>query len=285
MDYILNEANQTKCTHCGVSLNDTDDQPCYKCGKTGGTIFMTFHDETKVSDDLVIASTSGKTNRSTIHADTSNPTDTVKIQKLIIDFVENGLDSLAPYINTLVKNFDFPLKGTKLKFYRGVDVSVKKHILTDQIGPAPNAIDGRYNVKDEKCLYLIDNLNFLYSELNSTSILIQEFNVPVDSFRIADISPNNNNLHNSLALVFDMTENGEASSGYNFEAELEKRGKSKYLVSQLLSSSFKRNGWDGLYIPGVHGNQGQHYHNCTIFNTIVNQWEDWAKGSYFLSKR
>jgi len=81
-----------------------------------------------------------------------------------------------------------------------------------------------------------------------------------------------------------MAENGRTSSGYNFEQELGNRGKSKYLVSQLLSSSFKRNGWDGIFIPGVHGSQGRHYHNCTIFSTIVDQWKDWASGSYFQKK-
>lgn len=281
----MNQSNQTRCSHCGVSLKDTGDQPCYKCGKTGRTISVTVQDGITIRDDLVIGSTSGQTNRSTTHADTRNPTDTVKIQKLIIDFVENGIDGLTPYIDFLVKKFDTPLLGKTLKFFRGVDISVKKHLSSGKIGPSPIANDGRYNVKGEKCIYLIDNQDFLYSELNSSSILIQRFDVPVDSLRIADISSNNDNLHNSLALAFDMTENGRTSSGYNFEAELEKRGKSKYLVSQLLSSSFKRNGWDGIYIPGVHGSQGRHYHNCTIFSTVVDQWEDWANGPYFHAQK
>lgn len=246
---------------------------------------MTVHDGINVRDELVISSTSGKTNRSTIHADTCSPTDTAKIQKLIIDFVENGVDDLGPYIDLLVENFDTPLKGKTLKLFRGVDVSVKNHLSSVKIGPSPNANDGRYNAKGKKCIYLIDNLDFLYSEINSSSILIQRFDVPVDSLEIADISSNNGNLHNSLALAFDMTENGRTSSGYNFEAELEKRGKSKYLVSQLLSSSFKRNGWDGIYIPGVHGSQGRHYHNCAIFSAAVDQWEDWANGSYFHAQK
>lgn len=280
----MNQSNQTRCSHCGVSLNDTDDQPCYHCGKKGKSIFVTVHDGITIRDNLVINSTSGKTNRSTIHVDTRNPTDTVKIQKLIIDFVENGVDGITPYIDLLVKDFDNKLSGKTLPFFRAVDISVKKHLSGEIIGPSPNANDGRYNVKGERCIYLIDDQDFLYAELNSSSILIQRFNVPVDSFKIADISSHNNNVHNSLALAFDMTENGRTSSGYNFEAELEKRGKSKYLVSQILSDSFKRNGWDGIYIPGVHGSQVRHYHNCTIFSTVVDQWVDWTNGSYFSSK-
>lgn len=281
----MSYSNQTRCSHCGVSLNDTDDQPCYKCGKTGKTIFVTIHDGITIRDDLVIGSTSGKTNRSTIHADTRNPTDTVKIQKLIIDFVENEVDEITPFVDSLVKDFDTRLSGKTLEFFRAVDISVKKNLSCEKIGPSPNANDGRYNVKGEQCIYLIDDQDFLYSEINSSSILIQRFYVPVDSLKIADISSNNSNLHNSLALAFDMTENGRTSSGYNFEAELEKRGKSKYLVSQILSGSFKRKGWDGIYIPGVHGSQGRHYHNCTIFSKVVGQWINWADGTYFHAKK
>jgi hypothetical protein len=78
-----------------------------------------------------------------------------------------------------------------------------------------------------------------------------------------------------------MAENGRTSSGYHFEEQLETRGKSKYLVSQLLPSYFKKYSWDGLYIPGVHGNPGHHYHNLVIFGSAVDKWEEWADGPYF----
>ena len=284
-DIGMNNLNHTKCSHCGATLNHMDDQPCYNCGKTGREIHVTVKDTIKVRDDFVIGSTSGKTNRSTIHADSRNPTDTVKIQKLIISFVEQGVDGLTSFIDSLVEKFNTALQEKNRKFYRGIDISVEKQLSSNKIGPSPNANDGRYNVQGEKCLYLIDNIDFVYSELNSLSVLVQQFDVPVNTFRIADLSPSNNNLHNSLSLAFDMAENGRTSSGYNFEKELEKRDKSKYLVSQLLSASFKRNGWGGIYIPGVHGGQGRHYHNCTIFSTIVDQWEDWANGSYFKKQK
>ena len=279
----MNHSNHTKCSHCGVSLNHIDDQPCHNCGKTGTEIYAIVSETATGRDDFITRPTSGKTNRSTIHSNSRNPTDTVKIQQLIISFVEDGADDLTPYIDTLVKKFNTALQGKNRKFYRGVDISVKKHLSSNKIGPAPAPKDGRYNAYGEKCIYLIDNIDFLYSELKSTSVLVQKFEVPVNTFKIADISPSNNNLHNSLGLAFNMAENGKTSSGYNFAEEIEKRGKSKYLVSQLLSSSFKRNGWDGIYIPGVHGSPGRHYHNCTIFSTVVDQWEDWAIGSYFLN--
>ncbi len=236
-------------------------------------------------DDFVIKSTSGKTNRSTIHADSRNPTDSVQIQKLIINLVQNGIDDLTKFIDPLVKQFDNTLQGSIKKVYRGVDISVEKHLLSKQIGPAPNANDGRYNVQGEKCIYLIDNIDFLYSELNSASILVQQFDLPINKLKIADLSTNNDKIHNSLSLVFDMAENGMTSSGYAFESELEKIGKSRYLVSQKLSFLFKKYGWDGIYIPGVHGEQGRHYHNLTIFGSIVDNWKAWAVDSYFPKKR
>jgi len=99
----MNHINQTKCIHCGVLLNHTDDQPCHKCGRTGRELYATVQETIGVRDDFVIGSTSGKTNRTTIHADSRNPTDTVKIQKLIISFVENEVDDLTSYIDALVK--------------------------------------------------------------------------------------------------------------------------------------------------------------------------------------
>ena len=89
------------------------------------------------------------------------------------------------------------------------------------------------------------------------------------------------NIHNSLALAFDMAESGMTSTGYHFEEELQARSRSRYLVSQLLSSYFMKNTWDGLYIPGVHGNGECHYHNLVIFGPIVDKWKDWADGLCF----
>jgi hypothetical protein len=78
-----------------------------------------------------------------------------------------------------------------------------------------------------------------------------------------------------------MTERGKTSSGYNILENLEKFGKDKYLVSQLLAFHFKKYNWDGMYIPGVHGAAKAHYHNLALFNSITNQWEQWIEGEYF----
>lgn len=232
-------------------------------------------------DDFVIQSTSVKTNRSTIHADSRHETDTVKIQELIVSHVEQNSSDLVSYIENLVHDFNDRLSLINTVFYRAVDKSIEGYLCSNQIGPSPNPTDGRYNAVNEKCIYLIDTIDCLYPELNSSSILVQKFNIPINMLKIANLSPSNKGIHNSLALAFDMAENGRTSSGYFFEKELQARGRSKYLVSQLLSDCFKKNEWDGLYIPGVHGRPGHHYHNLTIFGDLVNRWQDWAEGQYF----
>ena len=271
----------TKCAHCKETLQHENDQPCPYCGKMGRTINVSASDGLQVRDDYAIQSTNSKTNRSTIHADSRNPTDTVILQKHIIDFVENNSDELNYFIEQLVKNFTTVLTLANSVFYRGFDASLEKHLTSNVIGPAPQPESGRYNKKNETCLYLIDNFDFLFSELESESILVQKYCVPICDFKIADLSPNNKSLHNSLALAFQMTESGKTSSGYNIEESLEQRGKNRYLVSQLLASHFKNYNWDGMYIPGVHGAAGLHYHNLALFSSITNHWEQWTESEYF----
>lgn len=236
------------------------------------------------NDSCIAKLTNGKTGRLTTPLNTKNTTDKEKIEKLIEEYIENYTWDLKDYIENLVKDFNSPLRLQNCKFYRGVDSSTK--LVSNKIGPAPNPGDNRYNIQGEKCLYLIDNnINFLFEELNLPTLLIQEYNIPVNDFKVADLSSNNKTLHNSLGLAFEMTERGKTLSGYNIEEELEKRRKSKYLISQLLAKYFKECDWDGLYIPGVHGEPENHYCNLAIFGQIVDQWEKWTVGDYFLQTK
>ena len=232
-------------------------------------------------DDLVLEVKSAKTNRLIKHSDSMEETDAGLIEELIVNYVEHESYHLGSYIELLVKSFSNRLILPSPIFFRGIDISVKVKLTSDQIGPSPCPTDGRYNKSGEKSIYLIDTIDFLYPELNSSIILVQRYNTPLDAMQIADLSPSNKSLCNSLALAFDMAESGRTSSGYFFEKQLQSRGKSKYLVSQLLSSFFKKDAWDGLYIPGVHGKDGHHYHNFVIFGAVVDKWENWADGSYF----
>ncbi len=245
--------------------------------------------EVNVSDgiiarqELIIGSTDGKTNRSLIHSDSINPTDTLKLNKYIIGYVEESSFELDLFIEQLIKNFETILTLDKSTFYRGLDSLKKKQLATSTIGPPDNPKHGRYNVEGEICLYLTDNFNFLFSEISAKSVLVQKYRIPINNLKIADLSPNNKALHNSLALAFQMTERGNTSSGYDIKQELEKRGKNEYLVSQLLASHFKKYNWDGMYIPGVHGATGVHYHNLVLFSLITknNKWKPWTVGIPF----
>lgn len=239
-----------------------------------------------LGDDEVLKVTNGKTNRSVTHSDSQNETETLRIEELIISYVAHETKDLSSCIEVLVKCFDDCLCLTNHTFYRAVDNSKKRRLPSNQIGPSPDPQDGRYNVVGEKCIYLSDTIDFLYAELSHqcyicSSILVQRYDIPVDTLNIADLSSNNKGIHNSLALAFDMAERGRTSSGYLFEKELKNRGKSEYLISQLLSCLFKKYGWDGLYIPGVHGCDGYHYHNLAIFGEKVDKWKDWANGLCF----
>ncbi len=271
---------KTFCDNCGKEFSEPDESPCPKCGSMKKNIQISVHDSITARDELIIGSRSVNINRSVIHADTRNPTDTVKLHNLIEDFVKNNSNELEKFINLLVSKFDSRLVLPKKVFFRGVDILIKDKLASNNIGPPPNPVDGRYNNKNEKCLYLIDSIECLPHELNSTSLLLQEYHIPFNELIIADLSPSNSNLHNSLSLAFDMSERGLTSSGFDIQMELEKRNKSRYCFSQLLSSVFKRYGWEGLFIPGVHGKNMKHYHNLVIFTPKINGWTKWTCHDY-----
>ncbi|MBT4482479.1 MAG: hypothetical protein HOC71_02235 [Candidatus Latescibacteria bacterium] len=240
-----------------------------------------------IKNGLILEVKNQKTNRPIIHSDSRNPTDAYNIHQFIINYVEHDTKDLENFIDLLVKKFDCRADLPNQIFYKGIDKSKTEHLQSKLIGPSPDPVDNRYSTIGEKCLYLIDKCKFLFEEIKPApiSICVQEYNIPLNEYKIADLSPNNKNLHNSLALAFDMAERGITSSGYLFEEELRIRDKSRYKVSQLLSSLFIKYGWEGLYIPGVHGIQDRHYHNLAIFSSIIDKWTKWAKGSYFPIKR
>ena len=99
--------------------------------------------------------------------------------------------------------------------------------------------------------------------------------------RIADLSSENSSMDNSLSLAFQRAESGRTASGYEFKDALKKKGKLKYLMSQLLAACFKKQGWDGIYVPGVHGERGKCYHNLSIFEAKVSNWRDWTTHPYY----
>jgi len=250
--------------------------------KKGKDLKVYLSDRISMSDGIKIGSTDDNTNRTVIHYDSESPTHSVMIDKLIRTFVENGRTDLKNYFARLVKNFTAQLVKTNKVFYRGISALNKDNLKVNRIGPSPKPKDNRYSVEGEHCLYLIDDWNFLCKELATSSLLIQKYdNIPFENIRLGDLSSENKALDNSLALSFQRAESGRTAAGYNFEGVLQQKGQSKYLVSQLLASSFKNAGWDGFLIPGIQGGSGSHYRNLTIWGDALDNWRKWATMPFY----
>ncbi|MCP4986214.1 MAG: hypothetical protein GY928_09155 [Colwellia sp.] len=235
-----------------------------------------------VSESLKIGSTEDNTNRTVHHHDSENPTDSGKIDGLIKYFAEDRILDLEKFLSVLVGKFSMRFQKLTKCFFRGFPISERDNLESNKIGPSPKPKDNRYSIEGEQCLYLIDDKRFLSKELNASSLLIQDYDkIPLCSMRIADLSPENNALDNSLALAFQRTESGRTASGYEFEKALMDKGESRYSVSQLLKMCFKKNGWDGFFIPGVHGGSGEHYHNLTIWGDNLASWPKWCHNPYY----
>ena len=114
-----------------------------------------------VSESLKIGSTQNNTNRPVIHHDSDYPTDSVKIDELIKNFVEDRKPDLETFLSVLVREFSMRFQKPTRCFFRGFPASEKDNLESDRIGPSPYPKDNRYSVKGERCLYLIDDIHFL----------------------------------------------------------------------------------------------------------------------------
>lgn len=241
-------------------------------------------DNINLTDDIVAKVTRGNTNRTHIATNTKNPVDTEKIRNLIIEFLYNRDNKIFNYIRNLVSNFDDILSNNNTTFYRAIDYSIKSKLTTNKIGPSPYPDDNRYSKKGENALYLIDKKDFelISKEINleKDKLLLQKYKIPIDDIKIADISSCNKNINNSILIIFDICETGNISSKIKINKKFKEIGLSEYLFSQKIAGIFKEFGWDGLYIPGVHGSINNHYHNLCIFSPKCNNWENWTSEPY-----
>ncbi|MHC4146647.1 MAG: hypothetical protein ACYSUD_17960 [Planctomycetota bacterium] len=245
------------------------------------TLQICVSDAIGLSDRIRTGSKEHRTGRSADYYDSQQPAKGPELDELIRKFVETSTSELEEFLLPIVRDFSTQFQPKKKNFYRGLCYSEKANIQCDRIGPSPKPEDNRYSVKGEPCLYLIDNIQFLYEELKTSSLLIQEYdNIAFNNMRIADLSAENASLDNILHLAFQRAESGRTAS-YKFEEVLRKKGESPYLVSQLLAACFKKQDWDGMYIPVVHGASGKNYHNLSIFASKISNWRDWATRPYY----
>ena len=237
------------------------------------------HDMVTLSDSLKIETTNVKTGRTVVHQDNSDPRiDTQKLQHYIQAWVEHGCWSLPIYLSRKVAKFRGRANIGNMALYRGISLeSFEKHGLV-RIGPSSKPKNNRYSKEGEIALYLISESKFIAKELNLDEWMEQHYKVNLPDIRIADITQMNHELDNSIGLAFHMSERGVTNSGYEIEKELNKRGKSKHLYSQLLARFFKRRGWQGLLMPGVRGDKGANYSNLVLFMPLAQRWDEWTVG-------
>ncbi len=268
------------CMHCGSILPDDWTAACPQCGQTGKRIEVNVSDGVVERDDHKMGFTDGTTGRYAVHSDSVDPTDTLLIEKLVQDYVQGNTADLEAYIDQYVSPFDFRAL-VEDTFYRGIPASKRPLIPGDRIGPALVSGEGRYNSSGRRALYLIDDLRFLSAEIKATEMLVQKYRINLSSLRVADLTSENEQLPNSLSLLFQAAERGATGAGWPFERELQSRGKSRYTLSQSLASAFDRRSWQGILVPGVHGAAGVHYRNLALWGDCVEAWQDWAVGPFF----
>jgi len=236
-------------------------------------------DDCIIGEDQSVGSTQGETGRSAVYWNSRTPTDASLIESHIKEFVAGRPNPFEGYLDDLVEHFGSQATFTG-DFFRGVpfttDLKGKK-----TIGPSPYREENRYNVSTEKYIYLIDDLSYLPVEIRSNDCLVQDYRIVLATMKIANLSADNKDLDNSISLIFQMTELGRTTRGYDFEDDLKKTGKSRYLLSQSVANSFKKFGWEGLYVPGVHGTCGKTYRNLVLFGDCVDSYCDWLVGEYY----
>lgn len=184
-----------------------------------------------------------------------------------IEAVDAGVDENFERLRTALPRLKVSLDGF-LHAFRGMD-----HVPPDQEpthedrGPRPKRfrIEGRYNGPDESPLYLADSKKaVLHEKHGSEPLWMQEFRLPLEAFRIADVS----------GLPFDDFVNRAL-----WWAEF--REKPDYKYSRLIAAEFRMH-FDVMFLYGVRGN-GWSYRNILIF--APDSWEDWLYGEPVLTPR
>jgi RES domain len=155
------------------------------------------------------------------------------------------------------------LVGSDLQCFRGrtfeSDIPSSK-----DMGPPPKhfATENRYNGDGQPVLYLCTVRAAVEMELhNATNIWIQEFQVPVQSMRIADLRQKEDCADDLLNL---MMWHAELAGTVGYATR-----QFSQFVAHLVSSHF-----DGMLVPGVQGNSSLRYQNLVIFRPLA-AWQEW----------
>jgi hypothetical protein len=158
-----------------------------------------------------------------------------------------------------------PADGPALVCYRGRENDGQVRGWED-MGPPParrTRNGGRYNRPWRPVLYLCDSEAGVRREMGG-KLCVQEYRLPLDHLRIADLaSPD---LHNFLCSAFDIAESAKVPG---------RSGLDTYRFGQLLANLVVRAGFDGMILPGVHGDPSFLYRNIVLFRPR-RRWKSWS---------
>ena len=291
----MTEENKYTCIDCNsdyfvsneVYYYQRENIFCPKCGSKKKSQTIVFEDRfnSNIRDSFSVFSTDIKTNRTTLDESDETPTNRIKIINLIQDFLDTNCEkNLREHFEPLVKYFSHSWIS-EIICYRGVNKKYAESFKNKQISPTAKEYskNNRYSEQNEMAFYLIDNPKFIKNEICLDSWIEQKYIInPIKhKLKFADLTSSNKELDNDLALIFKITESGKSSTGINFEKICEDKYNNRYKISQFIAKLFKKYDWDGLIIPGVHGEKDDVYNNIVIFEKVLNRWQDWCIGKFY----
>lgn len=126
---------------------------------------------------------------------------------------------------------------------------------------------GRYSRRGEPALYLSDSDYGVLRELPDEPLYIQKFEIPTGELRLADLR---------------LFEPDSFINGVMWHAEFAGRdGYPTKVFSQVVGELVGRR-FDGMVLPGVHGESNCTYSNIVILRQ-VKRWHQWLRGDPYMA--
>jgi len=160
-----------------------------------------------------------------------------------------------------------PIDQRLIRGYRGRRIREGDPIpeLSRDMGPPRpgNTNDkGRYNEKGHPALYLCESEYGVRRELSGEGrLFVQEFILPTNEIRIADLR--------------QLDPNGFLAATM-WHAEMAGQGEYPTVRFSQVVATIVNKRFDGMAVPGVHGDDSQTYSNIVIFPRRLRNWPKWA---------